>query len=503
MITKDFDAITQNFWTISENLRGNSKLNFSQYKLFVLSLIFFRSQKQAYRDELISREGQVHFTKDEIHKLFEGLQNSSNLSKDIQKLIHLLGKVQPHFLNLFPDELYDISNGHFGLLWNSLNNNATQKMKQADFAELFGQVATKFAQIKTTIAENGENHPPSTLLQLIINYLEPEGGLFYDPTCGEGNTLVEIEKFNRSIDNHINKPLINYASELKNSNLKIAKLNTAINDIQVTLTEMKSYYEDPYSLTDRCDYLIAYPPFNLKIENKLRHDPDSEKRFPFGIPSANKANFLWIQYFYNLLNNSGKAGFLMANSATDAGNSELTIRKKLIRTGAIDCIVSINNNFLYPRPKPCDLWFIDKSRISSDSAKSKSILMIDARNIFTRVSTTVNVFSDDQIKNLLSLMKLYRGDLVKITQADEWLSNNFPQGQYRDIEGICKTVSLTEIEQNEFSLAPGKYISPIQPVDENLDYSFLLNNINQKMNYLNAEAGRLTNKINSLLNNLQ
>ena len=212
-----------------------------------------------------------------------------------------------------------------------------------------------------------------------------------------------------------------------------------------------------------------------------------------GVPKSDNGNYLWIQYFYHYLNEKGRAGFVMASSATDAGSSEKLIREKLIRTGAVDCIVSVGNNFFYTRSLPCHLWFFDKGKREENKDK---ILMIDARNVFRQVTQTLRDFSDEQLEGLTALIKAYRGeDTQAIFSSNSWLKEHFENGKYEDIEGLCKIVSFDEIEENDWSLKPGRYVGYKIEIDEEFDYKARLTQIHMELESLHSDARDNMNKI--------
>ncbi len=232
-------------------------------------------------------------------------------------------------------------------------------------------------------------------------------------------------------------------------------MNLAIHGIEGRIFEGNSFYADPHGLVGKCDFVMANPPFNVNKVDKEREFVKNDLRLPFGLPKADNGNYLWIQYFYSYLSPTGRAGFVMASSATDAGHSEREIRRRLIETGAVDCIVAVSNNFFYTRSLPCHLWFFDKGKRPDNRDR---ILMIDARNTFRKINTTLNDFSPDQLEGITALMQLFRGEKPEVSPENEWFSSRFPGGEYRDVEGLCKIVARDVVAENDFSLTPGRYV---------------------------------------------
>ena len=238
---------------------------------------------------------------------------------------------------------------------------------------------------------------------------------------------------------------------------------------------------------------MANPPFNVSGVDKERVKDDP--RFPFGIPTTDNANYLWIQLFYTALSESGRAGFVMANSAGDARGTELEIRKKLIQTGGVDVIVSVGSNFFYTVTLPCTLWFFDKAKTKGD--RKDQVLFIDARGYYRQISRAIRDFLPEQIEFLSNVVRLWRGEAVETSEgSQEMLQQQFPEGAYRDIAGVCKVASLAEIEAQGWSLNPGRYVG-VSPGDHVSDEDFQerLEALAEELEVLNAEAGELEQSI--------
>lgn len=237
---------------------------------------------------------------------------------------------------------------------------------------------------------------------------------------------------------------------------------------------------------------MANPPFNVNKVDKGKDFVKTDPRLPFGLPKADNANYMWMQYFYSYLNKTGRAGFVMASSATDAGHSEKLIRQQLIETGAVDCIVSVSNNFFYTRSLPCHLWFYDRGKKKSNKDK---ILLIDARNVYRKVTTTINDFSEEQLEGLTAIMKMYRGEKPLVGKSNTWFKEHFPKGTYENIEGLCKIVSIDEVRENEWSLTPGRYVGVVVDLDLEFDYKKRVKEIQSELHKLNHESIDLMAKI--------
>jgi type I restriction enzyme M protein len=287
--------------------------------------------------------------------------------------------------------------------------------------------------------------------------------------------------------------------ELKTNNAKLAKINLAIHGIEGKIIETNSFYSDPHNLLGKCDFVMANPPFNVNKIDKDKEYVKTDPRLPFGLPKADNGNYLWMQYFHSYLNKTGRAGFVMASSATDAGHSEKLIRQQLIETGDVDCIVSVGNNFFYTRSLPCHVWFYDKGKRKENK---KKILMIDARNVYRKVTSTINDFSEEQLEGLTAVVKLYRGEKPKLDKNNQWFKERFPDGKYTDIEGLCKVVSLGEVIENDYSLTPGRYVGVTMVEDDGVDFKSRLMEIQQELDVLNNEAFELSKTIANNLKEL-
>lgn len=271
---------------------------------------------------------------------------------------------------------------------------------------------------------------------------------------------------------------------------------------QIDLLDIRlgnTYYEDFHNSLGRFDFVMANPPFNVNGVDKERIKDDP--RYNFGIPSADNANYLWIEAFYSALNENGSAGFVMANIASDAGQSEFEIRKKLIQTGHMDVIVAVSPNFFYTVPLSVTLWFFDKAKPPN---KKDKVLFIDARNIYNQVDRAHRDFSPDQLEFLSNIVRLYRGEDIETHLGSEKLLNDyFPKAKYKDVSGLCKVATLDEIEAQGWSLNLGRYVVVTELADDDIDFSIRLKELNEDLEILNSEASaleiRISNNISQLL----
>jgi type I restriction enzyme M protein len=269
-------------------------------------------------------------------------------------------------------------------------------------------------------------------------------------------------------------------------------MNLAVHGLEGDIRQANSYYEDPHRCLDKFDFVMANPPFN--VDRVDRERIKDAPRFPFGMPRVDNANYLWIQLFFSALSTSGRAGFVMANSAADARASELEIRRQIIESRAVDVMVSISSNFFYTVTLPCTLWFFDKSK--GESERADKVLFIDARHIYQQISRAHREFTPQQIEFLSNIARLYRGEPPE-NQHDsaEMMEAKFPGGVYVDVPGLCKVATVAEIEAQGWSLNPGRYVGVAEREADTFDFTERLEELNEELEVLNAEAHQLEERI--------
>ena len=274
--------------------------------------------------------------------------------------------------------------------------------------------------------------------------------------------------------------------------IRLCKMNLAVHALEGDIKQANSYYEDPHDCLGRFDFVMANPPFNVDRVDRERIKDDP--RFPFGMPRVDNANYLWIQLFYSSLSESGRAGFVMANSAADARASELEIRRQIIESGAVDVIVSIASNFFYTVTLPCTLWFLDKSKHHTD--RHDKVLFIDARHLYQQVSRAHRQFTPQQLEFLANIVRLYRGEVPEDLQdSADFLASKFSDIEYVDILGLCKVATIAEIEAQGWSLNPGRYVGVAEQTRDDFDFTERFTELSEELAVLNAEAHQLEERI--------
>ena len=439
MNQKQIKQLEANLWGSADNLRANSKLTAAEYKDPVLGLILLRYAQNRYEQAKAVVEANIPETprgkraatkqdflaagammlpENSQYDYLANLPEGENINDAVNTAMKLIEDEYTDLAGILPRNYQDLDAVLLRDLIRVFNEDAVKSLTGDVFGRIYEYFLMKFSMSGAGAQEGGEFFTPPSLVQLIVNLIQPDHGIIHDPACGSGGMFVQTGHF---IEDHaggksVNEAITCYGTELKSNNAKLAKMNLAIHGIEGKIIESNSFYTNPHDLVGKCDFVMANPPFNVnKIDKKSDFVKNDNRLFEdVGIPKTDNGNYLWIQYFYHYLNDQGRAGFVMASSATDAGNTEKTIRQRLIETGGVDCIVAVGNNFFYTRSLPCHLWFLDKGK--SEKNKDK-ILMIDARNTLRKVNTTINDFSTGQLRNFSTIMEAYRGDDQSISNA--------------------------------------------------------------------------------------
>ena len=424
------EAIEKRLWTAADTLRANSNYASNEYFLPVMGLIFLRHAYSRYlgvKDKieanLPSRGGKKRpLTKEDFSEKsaiflrpqaqFDSLVALTDSDDRAKAIIQAMESIEADYENLrgvLPKSEYqELDNGVLGQLLRTLNPDELKTASGDVFGRIYEYFLTQFADLKAH--DNGEFFTPISLVSLIANVLEPEGGTVLDPACGSGGMFVQSARFVEQRHQNPTEKLTFRGLEKNATTIRLAKMNLAVHGLEGDIQKAITYYEDPHELLGKADFVMANPPFNVdEIDaEKIKSDP----RLPFGLPGVNKkdkvsnGNYIWISYFYSYLGEHGRAGFVMSSQASGAGRDEATVRRKLIETGDVDLMIAIRANFFYTRAVPCELWFLNRAK---PEEHRDQVLMIDARNIYRKVTRKIYDFSPEQEQNLLALVWLYRG----------------------------------------------------------------------------------------------
>ena len=582
-------------WESADLLRQGSKLTSNQYCMPVLALLFLRYAYSRYKmveaEILQSRpmrggrvmpvepsdfaaksalylpkEAQFDYlvnlpdniiaaglkSKDghDINSLGEAVNNAMQLVEDqSEQLTGVLPKTYTSFADDLLRELLRI-----------FNNKTIDEVGGDVIGRIYEYFLSKFA--KAVASDDGVFFTPKSLVKMLVNVLEPKQGVMLDPACGSGGMFVQTGDFVNAAGMNANTNMTFFGQEKVEYNAQLCLMNMAVHGLNgkiVSGDEANSFYHDAHNLAGKCDYVMANPPFN--VDKVKAESASAAGRLPFGLPGVNaktkeigNANYLWISYFYAYLNDHGRAGFVMASSATDSANKDRDIREKLVNTGDVDVMVSVGNNFFYTLSLPCSLWFFDRNKNADIRDK---VLFIDARNYYTVVDRTLNEWTEWQLRNLQAIVHLYRGEKEKYQQllsdykavlgdttvasaqealdkqkvaakeaianalrkdkkrieaeqndliADledtletarqfEWLTEKFGDGEYKDVLGLCKIATIQEIEEKNYSLTPGAYVGVAEQEDDGVDFHERMNEIHDVLAQLNKEANTLMDEI--------
>lgn len=586
-------------WESADLLRAGSKLTSNQYCMPVLGLIFLRYAYSRFKlveaeilkdrpvrngrvlpveaSDFLSRsalflpkEAQYAYLVDLPENIAAaGLTNRNgqvmnSLGEVVNNAMELVEEQSEQLAGVLPKDYTMFSDELLAELLRIFNNSALDDVGGDVIGRIYEYFLNKFA--KNIAQDDGVFFTPKSLVKMIVNILEPKEGVLLDPACGSGGMFVQTGDFVEHAGMLANNTMTFFGQEKVEYNAQLCLMNLAVHGLSGVIKsgdEANTFYHDAHNLDGCCDYVMANPPFN--VDKVKAESAQSAGRMPFGMPAVNKnkevgnANYLWISYFYSYLNEHGRAGFVMASSATDSQSKDKGIREKLVKTGHVDVMISVGNNFFYTKSLPCSLWFFDKGK---KEELRNTVLFIDARNYYTVVDRTLNEWSEWQLKNLNAIVWLYRGEVdkyqellseyrqelgdqlsfseraeqletdlqnfraeakekvaqaarkdkkqieaeyqdtiqvleQKLTVAKEalWLTEKFGDGVYQDVPGLCKAATLEEIEQKSFSLTPGAYVGVPPAEDDGVDFHERMTEIHRELRELQAKSDRLMETI--------
>ena len=586
-------------WESADLLRAGSKLTSNQYCMPVLGLIFLRYAYSRYKmveAEILkgrpSRGGRVmpveasdfaaksalYLPKEAQYDYLLNLpedisaaglvnkdgHNMNSLGEVVNNAMQLIEDQSEQLVGVLPKSYTDFSDEILSELLRIFNNSALDEVGGDIIGRIYEYFLNKFA--KNIASDDGVFFTPKSLVKMIVNIIEPTSGVLLDPACGSGGMFIQSGDFVNAAGMNANSTMTFYGQEKVEYNAQLCLMNMAVHGLTGVIKsgdEANSFYHDAHNLDGCCDYVMANPPFN--VDKVKAESCESAKRLPFGMPGINKnkevgnGNYLWISYFYSYLNETGRAGFVMASSATDSQGKDKDIRESLVKTGHVDAMISVGNNFFYTKSLPCSLWFFDKGK--NEEIKDK-VLFIDARNYYTIVDRTLNEWSEWQLKNLNAIVWLYRGEVEKyenllaeyrsvlgcavsfedalellkkeladlqkrskievenagrsdkkrvqayydeliaaknaeITIAKEavWLYEKFGEGEYKDVLGLCKCASREEIAEKGYSLTHGAYVGVAPVEDDGVDFEERMAEIHRELLSLQVESNDLMDTI--------
>jgi len=447
---ENIGEIEKRLWTGADTLRANSNFASNEYFLPVMGLIFLRhgysrflkvkaeienslpsrgGKRRELTKEDFSRKGAIFLRQKSQFDYLVERPDSEDRAKAIIDAMTLIEEDYDSLKGTLPkNEYQELDNDVLGRLLRIFNDPALKNADGDIFGRIYEYFLTQFADLKAH--DGGEFFTPVSLVQLIVNVIEPDHGTVLDPACGSGGMFVQSAHFIEGLHKRPSEQATFYGMEKNPTTIRLAKMNLAVHGLEGKIDKAITYYEDPHELVGKADFVMANPPFNVdEIDaDKIRQDP----RLPYQLPGVNKqgkvsnGNYVWISYFDAYLNKTGRAGFVMSSQASSAGGEEARVRRDLIKSGHVDAVIAIRNNFFYTRTVPCELWFLNKAKPKECRDK---VLVIDARSVYRKVTRKIFDFSSEQLKNLTSIVWLYRGQRDRFVQlVAEHLANSIAEG---------------------------------------------------------------------------
>jgi type I restriction enzyme M protein len=523
---KDTAAATleKRLWDAADQFRANSGLKAQEYSGPILGLIFLRfaevrfaiqrgkldavgasSRRGSRVDEPAAyhAEGILYLSPEACFDYLLRLPEAADIGAKVNAAMREIEKHNPQLAGVLP-KTYNLFTS---TLLKELLKKVSEIPASVDY-DAFGRIYEYFLGefARTEGQKGGEFYTPSGIVRLLTEVIEPFHGRILDPACGSGGMFVQSARF---VAEHQKNPAAELAIcgvEKTDETGRLCRLNLAVHGLEGDIKHggnINSYYDDPHNATGQFDFVLANPPFNVNAVDKerLKDMVGPGRRFPFGLPRTDNANYLWIQLFYSSLNAHGRAGFVMANSASDARSSEQELRLQLITARAVDVMVAVGPNMFYTVTLPCTLWFFDKGKAKTQRADT--VLFIDARHIYRQIDRAHRDWTAAQIGFIANLVRLYRGEALDLTlggveaeaKLKEVLGN---KPAYADIPGLCKAATIQEIESQGWSLNPGRYvgIAPGENVSDE-DFKEQLETLNEELESLNAQARELEQLISA------
>src|SRR5216683_340420 len=500
--------IEKKLWSSADELRANSNLKASEYSVPVLGLIFLRfadarfsqverelaavlplGSRRAIGKSDYQARGVMYLPRQARFSYLLKLPEGENIGRAINDAMHAIEAENDELKGVLPKTYPRLNNDTLVALLKTFSLIPID-IEGDVFGKIYEYFLGKFAMSEGQ--KGGEFFTPTAIVKLIVEIIEPFRGRIFDPACGSGGMFVQSARF---VGNHQQNPdteISIYGQEKTAETVRLCRMNLAVHGLSGDIRQANTYYENVHNCRGRFDFVMANPPFYVDgvDKEKIKDDP----RYPFGLPRVDNANYLWIQEFYSALNEHGRAGFVMANSASDARSSELEIRRKLIEGRVVDVMISIGSNFFYTVTLPCTLWFFDRGK--RDSERRDKVLFIDARHIYKQVDRAHREFTPEQIEFVANIVRLYRDEAIETTNGSAArMQEIFPGGSYADVPGLCRVATLAEIEAQGWSLNPGRYVGVAERAVEDFDFKEKLEALNEELEVLNAEARELEERV--------
>ena len=518
----DSSALEKSLWDAADQFRANSGLKAQEYSGPILGLIFLRFAEMRFNtklEELKKNDASsrlksrvddptayhaanvLYLSPKSRFEYLLTLPERADIGGEINAAMREIEKYNPELAGVLPKTF----NIFTGSLLKTLLKTFSEIPITLEF-DAFGRIYEYFlgAFAMTEGQGGGEFYTPASIVQLLVQIIEPYHGRILDPACGSGGMFVQSARFVKEHHKNPAAELSICGVEKTDETGRLARLNLSVHGLEGDIRHggnINSYYNDPHEATGQFDFVLANPPFNVDKVDKERLEGvvGTGRRFPFGLPKADNANYLWIQLFYSSLNSTGRAGFVMGNSASDARGSEQDLRQKLIEARAVDVIVAVGPNMFYTVTLPVTLWFLDRGKVKTKRADS--VLFIDARHIYRQIDRAHRDWTPAQMGFIANLVRLYREEAIDLTvgggETQAKLQEVFgKKPTYSDVPGLCKSATLAEIEAQGWSLNPGRYVgvAPGEDVSDE-DFKTRFESLNEELETLNAQARTLEQTI--------
>ena len=499
--------IEARLWDAADELRANSKLKSSEYSVPVLGLVFLRyadHKFQAAAKELAGKgsgrkkigpadyqaRGVLYLPEAARFSALIQLPEGANIGAAINDAMRAIESENPDLKDVLPKTYNRFDNSLLKELLKTMNS-VPMDIEGDAFGKIYEYFLGHFAMSEGQ--KGGEFFTPTAIVKLIVGIIEPFHGRIFDPACGSGGMFVQSARFVAEHKKNPSAELSIFGQERVSETVRLNKMNLAVHGLAGDIRQGNTYYEDLHRSPGKFDFVMANPPFNVDRVDKDRVKDDP--RFPFGLPRTDNANYLWIQLFYSALADTGRAGFVMANSASDARGSEMDIRKQLIEAHAVDMMVAVSSNFFYTVTLPCTLWFLDRGK--RNAARTNTVLFIDARHIYHQVDRAHRDWTPAQIEFLANIARLYRGEAIEnLHDSARLMTEHFgKKPKYADVPGLCKVATLAEIEAQGWSLNSGRYVGVTARAEDDFDFKERLEEQNEELETLNAESRELEERI--------